>query len=67
MMPTDIGIVDLMIGFPSTDARSKYKSLRALAKDEESQRMQFRPSTCSRMFRITWQRSKILSRSRLMR
>jgi uncharacterized protein len=41
MMPTDVGIVDLMIGFPSTDARSKYKSLRALAKDEESQRMQF--------------------------
>ena len=41
MMPADIGIVDLMIGFPSADARSKYTSLRALAKDDESQRMEF--------------------------
>lgn len=41
MMPTDIGVVDLMIGFPSADARAKYASLRALAKDDESQRMEF--------------------------
>jgi predicted TIM-barrel fold metal-dependent hydrolase len=41
MMPTDLGIVDLMIGFPTADARSNYASLRALAKDEESQRMEF--------------------------
>ncbi len=41
MMPTEIGIIDLMIGFPKADARENYKSLRALAKDEESQRMEF--------------------------
>jgi uncharacterized protein len=41
MMPTDIGIVDLMIGFPRADARDNYASLRALAKDEDSQRMEF--------------------------
>ncbi len=41
MMPTDIGIVDLMIGFPSSDPRAHYESLRALAKDEESRRMEF--------------------------
>jgi predicted TIM-barrel fold metal-dependent hydrolase len=41
MMPTEIGIVDLMIGFPKADARANYESLRALAKDEESQRMEF--------------------------
>jgi uncharacterized protein len=41
MMPTEIGIVDLMIGFPKADARTNYESLRALAKDEESQRMEF--------------------------
>ena len=40
MMPTDVGVVDLMIGFPSADARGKYDALRDLAKDEESQRMQ---------------------------
>lgn len=41
MMPTEIGIVDLMIGFPKADARDNYASLRALAKDEDSQRMEF--------------------------
>jgi len=41
MMPTDIGIVDLMIGFPSSDPRRKYESLRDLAKDSASQDMQF--------------------------
>lgn len=40
MMPTEVGVVDLMIGFPSADARGKYDSLRYLAKDAESQRMQ---------------------------
>ena len=40
MMPTDVGVVDLMIGFPSADARGKYDSLRELAKDAESQGMQ---------------------------
>ncbi len=41
MMPSDIGVVDLMIGFPSSDARRKYESLRVLAKDAESQGMEF--------------------------
>ncbi len=40
MMPPDVGVVDLMIGFPSADARGKYDSLRELAKDAESQGMQ---------------------------
>ena len=40
MMPTDVGVVDLMIGFPSADARGKYDSLRDLANDPESQSMQ---------------------------
>ncbi len=41
MMPADVGIIDLMIGFPSADPRGTYASLRALAKDAESQRMEF--------------------------
>jgi predicted TIM-barrel fold metal-dependent hydrolase len=41
MMPRDVRIVDLMIGFPSDHARDKYVSLRQLAKDTESQEMQF--------------------------
>jgi uncharacterized protein len=41
MMPSDIGVIDLMIGFPSADPRRTYASLRALAKDGESQRMEF--------------------------
>jgi uncharacterized protein len=41
MMPTDVGVIDLMIGFPKADARASYESLRALAKDEGSQRMAF--------------------------
>src|SRR3954471_9675703 len=40
-MPEGIGAVDLMIGFPSADARSHYENLRALAKDAESQEMEF--------------------------
>ena len=41
MMPTDVGIVDLMIGFPSDDPRRKYESLRTLAKDSASLEMDF--------------------------
>jgi uncharacterized protein len=41
MMPSDVGVVDLMIGFPNAEARKKYASLRELAKDEESQEMDF--------------------------
>jgi predicted TIM-barrel fold metal-dependent hydrolase len=41
MMPRDIGVVDLMIGFPSPDQRQKYESLRSLTKDAASQSMQF--------------------------
>ena len=41
MMPTDVGIVDLMIGFPARDPRRKYEALRDLAKDPASQDMKF--------------------------
>jgi uncharacterized protein len=41
MMPTDLGVVDLMIGFPSAHARDKYETLRRLAKDTGSQEMNF--------------------------
>jgi uncharacterized protein len=41
MMPENIGVVDLMIGFPSSHARDKYGSLRRLAKDAGSQEMNF--------------------------
>ncbi len=40
MLP-DIGVIDLMIGFPDADARHKYESLRGLAKDAGSQAMAF--------------------------
>src|SRR5437660_7814253 len=40
-MPQGIGVVDLMIGFPSADARRHYDFLRKMAKDPESQDMQF--------------------------
>ena len=40
-MPKDLGVIDLMIGFPSADARQKYGTLRDLAKDAESKEMQF--------------------------
>ncbi len=39
MMPTDVGVVDLLIGFPITHARDKYVSLRRLAKVAGSQEM----------------------------
>ena len=41
MMPNGVGIVDLMIGFPSADPRKKYEALRRQAKDAESQAMEF--------------------------
>jgi len=41
MIPTDVGVVDLMIGFPSRDPRRHYENLRAMAKDTESQAMDF--------------------------
>ena len=41
MMPPDIGAIDLMIGFPSQDPRRHYEYLRAMAKDAESQEMEF--------------------------
>jgi predicted TIM-barrel fold metal-dependent hydrolase len=41
MYPDGIGVVDLMIGFPSANARSHYENLRAQAKDAESKNMEF--------------------------
>ena len=41
MTPSGIGVVDLMIGFPSAHARKKYEALRHLAKDAASQAMEF--------------------------
>jgi len=35
------GAIDLMIGFPSADARSHYENLRAMSKDRESAEMEF--------------------------
>ena len=40
-MPEGIGAVDLMIGFPSADARSHYDNLRAMTKDAASAKMEF--------------------------
>ncbi|MCU1380928.1 MAG: hypothetical protein JWN29_3911 [Acidimicrobiales bacterium] len=40
-MPTDLGAVDLMIGFPSGDAPAHYDYLRKLTKDAESEGMAF--------------------------
>ncbi len=41
MYPSDVGAIDLMIGFPSRDAERHYDNLRAMAKDAESQTMAF--------------------------
>jgi predicted TIM-barrel fold metal-dependent hydrolase len=41
MMPTDVGVIDLMIGFPSEDARRHYDFLKTQLRDEESSRMEF--------------------------
>jgi predicted TIM-barrel fold metal-dependent hydrolase len=40
-MPTGIGVVDLMIGFPSAHARRHYDFMKPLLHDEESGRMEF--------------------------
>jgi predicted TIM-barrel fold metal-dependent hydrolase len=40
-IPAGIGAVDLMIGFPSADARSHYENLRAMTKDAASEDMEF--------------------------
>ena len=41
MMPTDVGVIDLMIGFPSADARRHYDFLKTQLRDEDSSRMEF--------------------------
>jgi len=41
MMPSDIGVIDLMLGFPSADARRHYDFMRKALRDEESGRMEF--------------------------
>jgi predicted TIM-barrel fold metal-dependent hydrolase len=41
MMPTDIGVIDLMIGFPSADARRHYDFLKTQLRDDESRGMEF--------------------------
>jgi uncharacterized protein len=41
MIPSGIGIVDLMIGFPAEHPREKYESLRTFTKDADSQQMDF--------------------------
>jgi len=35
-MPTDIGVIDLMIGFPEADRRHHYDFLRDNLRDHES-------------------------------
>ncbi|MGH9051353.1 MAG: amidohydrolase family protein, partial [Acidimicrobiia bacterium] len=40
-MPGDIGVIDLMLGFPSADARRHYDFMRKALRDEESGRMEF--------------------------
>jgi predicted TIM-barrel fold metal-dependent hydrolase len=40
-MPTDVGVVDLMIGFPSANAVRHYDFMKPMLKDEGSGKMQF--------------------------
>ena len=40
-MPSDIGVIDLMIGFPAEDARRHYDYMKANLKDEASAEMEF--------------------------
>ena len=40
-MPSDIGAIDLMIGFPAEDARRHYDYMKANFKDEASAEMEF--------------------------
>ena len=35
-MPTDVKIIDLMLGIPSADAKPSYDFMRPLLRDEES-------------------------------
>jgi len=41
MIPSDIGVVDLMIALPRADARRNYDCLQPLLRDEASGRMEF--------------------------
>ena len=41
MMPDGIGVIDLMIGFPSADARRNYDFMRPLLRDSESASLEF--------------------------
>ncbi len=41
MYPSEVGAVDLMIGFPSQDAERHYDFLRKMAKDSDTQTMAF--------------------------
>ena len=50
MMPSDVGVVDLMIGFPNADPRKKYASLRDWRKMPRARRWNSRRSTCSRTY-----------------
>ena len=40
-MPTDVGVVDLMIGFPSGTARRHYAFMQSQLRDQESRAMEF--------------------------
>jgi predicted TIM-barrel fold metal-dependent hydrolase len=40
-MPTDVGVVDLMIGFPSANARRNYEFMKPLLRDRASAAMEF--------------------------
>lgn len=40
-MPDGVGVVDLMIGFPSADPAQRYAGIRALTRDAESAAMRF--------------------------
>ena len=40
-MPTDVGAVDLMLGFPSANAVRHYDFMKPALKDEGSGKMQF--------------------------
>jgi uncharacterized protein len=40
-MPTDVGVIDLMIGFPSANARRNYDFMKPLLRDQASAAMEF--------------------------
>ena len=62
-MPSDLGVIDLMIGFPSADPRRTYASLRVLAKDGRASGWSSRLSTCSKMYQTISRERTIRSRS----